>query len=477
MFFWQNKLTRRALRLFDLFLVAMSCLFAFWLKANHLGPFTGLSKEPNYLLVLLLYLLFCNFTFNFFDFYSTCKKRCHLRRVLKTSVALAISTSILIFCMYVLHLQDVSRGLLILSNIIAFCVLLGRQYLTEHWLNTSRLDGHNSINVLVVGSRERARETIRNILAQENAHYNVIGSLEIDKHCIGSTVVDHVKVIGTMEDLRRILTKSVVDELIFALPLKKVKDVQEYISFAEELGVHVRIMPDWQIQKIMYRPETASISFETFAQLPTLSLSSTPQKDLDLLMKGLIDYIGALIGLVMLSPLFILIALAIKLTSRGPVFFVQERSGLNGRRFPLYKFRTMVQNAEELRDELLADNEMDGPVFKVKNDPRITLVGRFLRKTSLDELPQLFNVVRGHMSLVGPRPPLPEEVEKYTPAQRRRLSMKPGLTCIWQVSGRNNINFEEWMKLDLKYIDNWSLKLDLQLLCRTIVVVFAGTGH
>jgi len=477
MFFWQNKLTRRALRLFDLLLVALSCLLAFWLKASYLGPFSGLSSEPNYLLVLLLYLLFCNFTFNFFDFYSSCIKKCHGRRVLKTSVALIISTSILVFCMYILHLQDVSRGLLVLANGIAFVALLGRQYLTEYWLSTSRLDGHNSINILIVGSKERARETINSILEQENSHYNVIGCLEIEKQYIDKQVVEDIRVIGTMADLRDILTHSVVDELIFALPLKKVENVQEYISFAEELGVQVRIMPDWQIQKIMYRPETASISFETFAQLPTLSLSSTPKKDLDLLMKGLIDYVGALVGLAVLSPVLLLISVAIKLTSRGPVFFVQERCGLNGRRFSLYKFRTMVENAEELRDDLLSDNEMDGPVFKLKDDPRITFVGRFLRKTSLDELPQLFNVVRGHMSLVGPRPPLPEEVEKYTPAQRRRLSMKPGLTCIWQVSGRNNINFEDWMKLDLKYIDNWSLKLDLKLLARTLVVVFAGTGR
>jgi len=178
----------------------------------------------------------------------------------------------------------------------------------------------------------------------------------------------------------------------------------------------------------------------------------------------------------LISPVFLIIAVAIKFEDGGTVFFKQERVGLNGRSFPMFKFRTMVANAEALQASLLGLNEQTGPVFKIKADPRVTRVGWFLRKTSFDELPQFFNVLRGEMSVVGPRPPIPSEVEMYERWQKRRLSMKPGITCTWQVSGRNNIQFEEWMKLDLEYIDNWSLSQDMILVLKTIKVMLLGTG-
>jgi lipopolysaccharide/colanic/teichoic acid biosynthesis glycosyltransferase len=189
------------------------------------------------------------------------------------------------------------------------------------------------------------------------------------------------------------------------------------------------------------------------------------------------DYLGAGVGLLCLSPLFLLIILIVKITSPGSAFFTQERCGLYGRTFKMIKFRTMVKNAENLKKKLEQENEADGPVFKITNDPRITPLGKFLRQTSLDELPQLINVLQGHMSLVGPRPPIPEEVQQYDPWQRRRLSMKPGITCIWQVSGRNNIHFDDWMRLDLDYIDNWSLWLDIKILLWTIKEVASFHGR
>ena len=190
------------------------------------------------------------------------------------------------------------------------------------------------------------------------------------------------------------------------------------------------------------------------------------------------DLVGAFVLLILLSPFFLVIAIVIKLTSPGPVFFHQQRSGQNGGPFTLYKFRTMISNAEQFKHELQAMNEMEGPVFKLTNDPRITRFGRFLRRYSLDELPQLFNVLRGEMSLVGPRPLPVDEVKRFNDlAHRRRLSVKPGLTCLWQVSGRNQIkDFKDWVRLDLEYIDNWSLWLDLKILLRTIPAVFAATG-
>ena len=281
-----------------------------------------------------------------------------------------------------------------------------------------------------------------------------------------------------MRQFKSFLLNDVIDEVIFAVPLKKVQEVNDQITFAEKLGVKVRIMPDWQLQKIMFRPETATISFENFVGIPTLSLSSAPKNNLELLVKSFIDCMGSLSLIILLAPVLFAVALLVKLSSPGPVVYRQERAGLNGRKFMLYKFRSMVVDAEKLRDTLADLNEMDGPVFKIKNDPRITWIGRFLRKTSLDELPQLFNILKGEMSLVGPRPPIPAEVEEYLPCQRRRLSMKPGLTCIWQISNRrNDIPFEKWMKMDLKYIDNWCLLLDLKLLLRTISTVLLGSGR
>jgi len=228
----------------------------------------------------------------------------------------------------------------------------------------------------------------------------------------------------------------------------------------------------------MYRPGIATIRFEDFLGIYTMALQSTPHNEGKILIKNIFDFVSALILLILLLPFFICIALAIKFFSKGPVFYTQERLGLNGRKFMVYKFRTMVDRADEMQKELAEMNEADGPAFKIKNDPRIIpWVGTFLRKTSLDELPQLFNVLKGEMSLVGPRPPIPKEVDEYSIWHRRRLSLKPGMTCLWQIAPRrNDLSFEDWVKLDLEYIDNWSLFNDFKILVLTAkaVLTFAG---
>lgn len=188
--------------------------------------------------------------------------------------------------------------------------------------------------------------------------------------------------------------------------------------------------------------------------------------------KRLIDIICSFVGILVLSPLFIIIAIIIKFTSKGPVFFSQKRVGRNGKEFDMYKFRSMVVNAEELKEKLAAQNEMSGPMFKMKDDPRVTKVGKFIRKTSLDELPQLWNILKGDMSLVGPRPSLPKEVAQFEDWMYKRLEVKPGLTCYWQVSGRNNIDFEDWMKLDIRYVEEKNLWIDIKLICKTVFVLF-----
>ena len=188
--------------------------------------------------------------------------------------------------------------------------------------------------------------------------------------------------------------------------------------------------------------------------------------------KRLIDIICSFVGILVLSPLFIIIAIIVKFTSKGPIFFSQKRVGRNGKEFDMYKFRSMVVNAEELKEKLAAQNEISGPMFKMKDDPRVTKVGKFIRKTSIDELPQLWNILKGDMSLVGPRPSLPKEVAQFEDWMYKRLEVKPGLTCYWQVSGRNNIDFEDWMKLDIRYVEERNLWIDIKLICKTVFVLF-----
>ena len=268
------------------------------------------------------------------------------------------------------------------------------------------------------------------------------------------------------------LHKHSVNRVIFAGGHSHLHSLQEAIAACEIEGVEAWLAADF------IRTSIARADFDVFGNRPMLVFRTTPDLSWALAIKGLIDRLGGLLGLIFASWLFAFIAIGIKLTSPGPIFFRQSRAGKNGRPFTMYKFRSMETDAEMRQAELAAFNQMDGPVFKIEKDPRVTKFGKFLRRTSLDEFPQLYNVLKGEMSLVGPRPLPIYEVEQFaTTAQRRRLSMKPGLTCLWQISGRNTIkSFDEWVQLDLQYIDNWSLMLDLEILLKTIPIVVLGFG-
>jgi exopolysaccharide biosynthesis polyprenyl glycosylphosphotransferase len=278
------------------------------------------------------------------------------------------------------------------------------------------------------------------------------------------------RVLGPIEDLPILLDETAIDDVVLASPGMDPGALQRVIRQCEEVGVCIHI-PSHFFDAALSRPH-----IEVFGGVPMLTFSAAPYNPVALALKRAIDLLGSILLGALLSPLFLGIALAIRLTSRGPVIFRQLRCGLYGREFVLYKFRTMAPDAESRRHELEAANEMRGPAFKMKDDPRITPLGRFLRRHSLDELPQLWNVFTGDMSLIGPRPPLPAEVRKYQRWQRRRLSMRPGLACIWQVTDRNRATFESWMEKDLYYIDHWSLWLDAQIAVKTLPVVIRGTG-
>ena len=323
--------------------------------------------------------------------------------------------------------------------------------------------------VLIAGVAPLGRLTHREI-RDSGKRRQVIGYLRFEDEQ-GDDERLQAPVFGTIKDLESVLRTRVVNEVYFAnSDAHQRVDIQDAIRCCETFGI------PFALPACGYRFSRAKPAHGKAISDGYVHFVSVQHKPIQIGIKRLIDIAASFTALVILSPLLLGTALAVKLTSRGPILFKQLRVGLHGRTFYMLKFRSMVQNAEELKARLAAMNEQSGPVFKMTRDPRITSIGRFIRKYSVDELPQLVNVLRGDMSVVGPRPPIPSEVAKYEAWQRRRLSVRPGLTCVWQVSGRNQISFEEWMLLDMRYIDHWSLTQDLQLILKTFPVVFTGRG-
>lgn len=464
----------------DLLIVATSFYIAIQLKTHFLPEkFIGLVSDYAYHLTFIIALISFHLSLKLFGCYNQYRDQNRYQIVLRVCQAALTGMMGIVFISYLIHMDGVSRLLLAIFTVLTVIMLLTFKISLFNTLAFHRKRNYNTKNILIIGSRQRAIDFIKAVLSTPESGYKILGCLETKdtKNVVGNIVYKDVTIIGTLESFKSILKEVTVDEVVFGIPLKKIDDVHDYIYYAESMGINVKIVPDFQIDKIKYLPKTATTSLHNFMGIPTLGLSSLPSRENELIVKYFIDYLGAGIGFLLLSPLLLIISIIIKLTSKGPVVFSQKRVGVNGRLFDIYKFRTMVENAEELKETLSEKNEVDGPVFKIKKDPRITKIGSILRKTSLDELPQLINVLKGEMSLVGPRPPVPSEVNLYELWQRRRLSMKPGLTCIWQVSGRNNISFEQWMNMDLEYIDNWSLWLDIKLLVKTIKEVTVGGGH
>ncbi|MCP3892846.1 MAG: sugar transferase [Desulfobulbaceae bacterium] len=462
----------------DLAIVTISFYCAYLTKISLPGGLGGLANAYSYNFLLLMALCCFHISLQLFGAYAQ-YRNLSLRRVIsRTFKATMTGMAGIIFLCYIMHFEAISRLLVAIFATYTFIGLAVFKITLYKVLARTRLKNYNTRSVLIIGSRQRAIDFIKVISRQRETGYRIRGCLETcdQEELVGDRVYESVKIIGTLDRFKTLLEQETIDEIVFALPLKEVKNIHEYIYYAEEMGKNIRVLPDFQMHKIQYFPQTAKVNIEDFLGVTTLALSSVPKNGNQLLLKSFVDYVCTLVGVILLSPVFLLIGLAIKATSKGPILFSQERSGLNGRRFKVHKFRTMVVNAEELKKTLITENEVDGPVFKIKKDPRITGIGSILRKTSLDELPQLFNVLKGEMSLVGPRPPIPAEVEEYKLWQRRRLSMKPGLTCIWQVSGRNKLSFEQWMNMDLEYIDNWSLGLDFKLLVLTVKEVTVGGG-
>jgi exopolysaccharide biosynthesis polyprenyl glycosylphosphotransferase len=378
---------------------------------------------------------------------------------------------LLLIFYFVFKLYKISRLFLIEFAFFGFVLLFLSRLIEYHVFKTYRAKGYNQVNIVIIAD-ESSLPFIETLIANKEWGYRIVAiftaSSLIKEKYENSIILLPEQYLLVLNDLMEV---DILDEVLYLKNKVIPSEVRETVRSCEELGVVFSLRYKDSNIKLTNAIKT-TIGTEKF-----LTFINIPHNLFALTIKKIMDIAISLFLIIILSPVLIGISLMIKITSRGPVIFKQKRVGLRGRLFSLFKFRTMIADAEKLKKQLESENEADGPVFKIKDDPRVTGIGKFLRKSGLDELPQLFNVLRGEMSLIGPRPPLPEETKSYKRWQLRRLSVKPGLSCFWQIKAdRNSIKFEKWMEMDLAYIDNWSLRLDFIILLKTIATVFQRTG-
>jgi exopolysaccharide biosynthesis polyprenyl glycosylphosphotransferase len=457
----QRQIKMQIQQLLDALIFAASFWFAWVLRANpdvmkamHLDPVSPF--EAYYWLYLLLIpagplVLEAQ---GFYDRPLLCQRRTTIWQLFKGCLFTTIG---LIMALFFFRLE-LARSVAVLFGINSFFLIFIKEEVVRFGLRSKFAQAQLERRFVLVGTEEETAEMRRELKSRPEEGMVVVAELNLNK--------------SSIDELVNLLHEHSVNGIILNAKHNYFQQVETAVRTCELEGVEVWLVAEF------FKTQISRPSFDDFHGRPVLVFSSTPQASWQSVMKQVIDFAIALVMAVMLAPVFAVVAMMIKLTSPGPILFKQQRCGLNGQPFTIFKFRTMRTDAEQRKHELAAMNEMSGPVFKIKNDPRITPIGKFLRKFSIDEFPQLFNVLRGEMSLVGPRPLPVDEVKRFDDlAHRRRLSVKPGLTCLWQVSGRNDVSdFRDWVRLDLEYIDNWSLWLDLKIMWRTVPVVLIGSG-
>ena len=462
----QHNFYQQLLQLVDAFLIGLSLwvghalrfyVFSSW---SLFEGITLLPKFENCYWMIALALPLGPLALEYMGLYQTHPPVGWLRSLGRIMWAMFLVLLAIFTCVIVFHIPQtsISRAALGLFFIIATVALSIRTAFFRLWLKQRGSRLHLRQNILLCGAKDDRQRWKERFLSMPGKHFEIRSEFDLRQEGLA-------RFIETLHD-------EAVDIVVFSLDEKIIPQVREALLACEAEGIEAWVSADF-IQTLFTR-----VQFDQFAGQPLLIYRSTPAISMELVVKRILDLFGSFVLLVLTAPLMLLIAALIRITSPGPAIFSQNRSGLHGRPFSMHKFRSMVTNAEQGRAELESRNEMSGPVFKVKNDPRVTPVGAWLRRTSLDELPQLWNVLRGEMSLVGPRPlPLYETNNFNDVSQRRRMSVRPGLTCLWQIRGRNQItDFNDWVRLDLEYIDNWSLWLDLSILLRTVPVVLFGWG-
>ncbi len=476
----RDNVIRRATMVLDALVVALAFFTAYFLR-EHFHAFYKFDLVPSvhvigaptdirlYLTTLFLWLPIWMLMLSLNGLYRPFRTRTFLELVWGIIKSAFFSALVFGNLAFILKIQFMSRVFFVMFIVIATGFLVLEKWAAVSIAHRLRRRGYNFRRLLIVGTGRRAKRFVQMIEAHPDWGFQISGLIDDEIARVGKEFFGN-RVIGVLADIPRIIQENVIDEVIFVVPRMWLERIQKSIAACELQGVKASVAADLFELKIARARQTDLDGF------PLMSFETTFGREWQLFFKRAIDLTVTTLGLIILSPFLLIIAGLIKLTSSGPVFFKQKRIGVNGRIITLYKFRTMFKDAEENLAKVRHLNEAQGPVFKIKRDPRVTGLGRILRRLSIDELPQLFNVFVGDMSLVGPRPPIPDEVGKYQQWQRRRLSLRPGLTCLWQISGRNKIGFDKWMELDLKYIDNWCLWLDFKILFKTVPVVLFGIG-
>lgn len=418
-----------------------------------------------YTTVFLIWGVLSVLFFHHYQLYRTRRDYSYLDEAALVGKALFWASLSAAGAVFFLQIKIYSRLVFLINALCLFLSCAGWRMLKRSLVRRRVARGFNNQYVLIIGAGQVGQALAREIAQNRYLGLEVVGFL--DDH--PDRVPSELRILGGTDDFAEVARREFVDEILISIPSER-ELVSGLITQARKLGKTVRVVPDLLSLGI------EGIKTGYLGQIPLLEYYSRGLHGADLFLKRSFDIIVSFLTLLFLSPVLLLIAVAIKIDSPGPAVYTSRRNGKKGKLFNFYKFRTMIPDAEGMLESLRHLNETDGPIFKIRNDPRLTRLGKFLRRYSLDELPQFWNVLKGDMSLVGPRPPTPNEVEQYADWQLKRLEIRPGLTCLWQIKGRSNLSFREWMKFDLFYIENWSFGLDIKIILRTILVVFKGQG-
>jgi exopolysaccharide biosynthesis polyprenyl glycosylphosphotransferase len=473
----RRKILSYALKHFDLLIMALSFLLATAAVSYHIDrvsfvDFLSMRVKIQNLIFLIFFLALWNVIFSGCGLYRSRRLSGRSTEFIDVVKATSLGTLAIFIGAILFSIEVVTPVFIGVFWVLSTVITIAVRVILRLSLSRIRIRGHNLRHMLIVGTNPRAIRFAKKINMRPDLGYRLIGFVDDLWSEIREFGRTDYTIVGKLKDLPGILRERVVDEVVIALPIKSFyTQISQIVSLCEEQGITVRFPSE------IFNSKMARSRHEEFEDSSMISMYTGGMYGRSVWVKRVLDFFLSLVLIIVFAPVIIITGLLIKVTSNGAMFFIQERVGLNKRKFRLYKFRTMIAEAEQKITEVEHLNEVSGPVFKMKNDPRITPIGRFLRKTSIDELPQLFNVLKGDMSLVGPRPLPIRDVNGFDQDwQRRRFSVRPGITCFWQVKGRSDLSFEKWMELDMQYIDEWSLWLDLKILVQTVPVVLRGSG-